>query len=1077
MFVVKSGGEKVKGRFNLLMLQQSEYYFQDAVCILHTLPEGSSSVAFFKRKKTKGRLHVSSQSLFFDSEETRTPVQRFPLKDIISIRRRQTGMKSPAPEYYFVCRCKVVVDVRLRQSYVVHNLCITAPESEFCFTLPYCGLEEILKLLLKLHKIQKSNINTQYSAITKIIESRENAVVFDTSRYVDLRESPQLSKAQRCSQISPLVEIPGCLMITDQRLYFQAFNNVNSLPVYQYNISNIKRIYKRRQVMRGVGLELYFPSKTRKNSNSKNKFLSSLFQDSVYLSFPTPFERDQIFDLIINQPTYTPDQKYSLAHVTKFWQQGHICNFDYLLFINEEAGRSFKDLTQYPVFPWVIADYSNDSLDLTDEKTFRDLSKPIGALNPKRLSEFKKRMIETPYEVHKGYPFLYGTHFSTPGYVLYFLVRKAPEYMLRLQNGKFDHPDRMFVSMGGAWHSVNNAVTDLKELIPEFYNTQGIGSSTPGDFLTNDAGLDLGVRANGKEVDDVELPPWADTPQDCIEQSRAALESEYVSQHLHHWIDLIFGFKQKGKAATKADNLFYYLTYEGAVDVDSLKEEIKDSIIQQINEFGQMPRIIFTKPHVKRGSGSSIKNTIDLDPHDGYSSMYEEKKVVKKVQDHESYGGFTLSNENDENGEFILPSDTDHHGIKKLFRFIGKKDGRNYDKYHKELSSKFVNNLGNLKEAFLDETLSTKLLSGLPSELKSSLEEALELHFVREVRDIEVKELNFDLPLGSEPLVVSQDPKKSFKDGTSSVSNTNKWAQNFQTLDCTHRISIHRHDLTAVALSSDESSLYSASKDSCLKIYSLPEKRQRRSTSVCDLALSSCCLTQNEESVLAGSWDNNIYMYSVGYGRVMCELNAHDDAVSCLKLADTTVVSGSWDATIKVWEFQESDISKYPLIEFDEHEVKVHALDLSKDGNLAVSGAEDGCLMLWDLRTNEAIRTIEAFNDAVTDVIFTPSTNDVICCSVDGFLKRFQTSSGKEISSLNCGETLSCVMSDGHSIVTGGEKGVIRIWNLKKNSMIHKLETKCGAISCMDISASGGTFVCGFSRRKDNLRVWQTIYL
>ena len=29
--------------------------------------------------------------------------------------------------------------------------------------------------------------------------------------------------------------------------------------------------------------------------------------------------------------------------------------------------------------------------------------------------------------------FLYGTHYSTPGYVLFYLVRAAPEYMLCLQ--------------------------------------------------------------------------------------------------------------------------------------------------------------------------------------------------------------------------------------------------------------------------------------------------------------------------------------------------------------------------------------------------------------------------------------------------------------------------------------------------------------------------------------------------------------------------------------------------------------------------------------------------------------------
>ena len=47
--------------------------------------------------------------------------------------------------------------------------------------------------------------------------------------------------------------------------------------------------------------------------------------------------------------------------------------------------------------------------------------------------------------------FLYGSHYSTPGFVLYFLVRKIPEFMLCLQNGRFDHADRMFNSIPQTW--------------------------------------------------------------------------------------------------------------------------------------------------------------------------------------------------------------------------------------------------------------------------------------------------------------------------------------------------------------------------------------------------------------------------------------------------------------------------------------------------------------------------------------------------------------------------------------------------------------------------------------------------
>ncbi|CAH6791686.1 unknown_gene_16059 [Phodopus roborovskii] len=135
---------------------------------------------------------------------------------------------------------------------------------------------------------------------------------------------------------------------------------------------------------------------------------------------------------------------------------------------------------------------------------------------------------------------------------------------------------------------------DVKELIPEFFYFP--------EFLENQNEFNLGHLQVSKElVNDVILPRWAKSPEDFIYKHRKALESEYVSAHLHEWIDLIFGYKQRGPAAVEALNVFYYCSYEGAVDLDALTDEKERKALEgMINNFGQTPCQLLKEPHPPR---------------------------------------------------------------------------------------------------------------------------------------------------------------------------------------------------------------------------------------------------------------------------------------------------------------------------------------------------------------------------------------------------------------------------------------------------------------------------------------------
>ncbi|KAE8672128.1 Beige-related and WD-40 repeat-containing protein isoform 2 [Hibiscus syriacus] len=255
--------------------------------------------------------------------------------------------------------------------------------------------------------------------------------------------------------------------------------------------------------------------------------------------------------------------------------------------LNTLAGRSYNDITQYPVFPWILSDYSSKSLDLANPSVYRDLSKPVGALNPDRLKKFQERYANSNDPLIPK--FHYDSHYSSAGSVLYYLFRIEPftTVSVQLQGGNFNQAGRVFSDVASTW---NGVLTDMSSEL--FYLPE---------MLTNENSIDFGTTRSEEKLDSVKLPLWAQNPVDFIHKHRIALESEHVSAHLNEWIDLIFGYKQRGREAILANNIFFPITYEGTVDIDKISDPVKQRAMQdKITYFGQTPSQLLTVPHMKK---------------------------------------------------------------------------------------------------------------------------------------------------------------------------------------------------------------------------------------------------------------------------------------------------------------------------------------------------------------------------------------------------------------------------------------------------------------------------------------------
>ncbi|KAL5727846.1 BEACH domain-containing protein C2 [Ranunculus cassubicifolius] len=426
--------------------------------------------------------------------------------------------------------------------------------------------------------------------------------------YVPSENNERIILEMSSSMVRPLRITRGTFQITTKRINFIVNEQTDDSAMEDgsdpssknkvqerdrsWLMSSIYQMFSRRYLLRRSALELFMVDR----SNFFFDFGSIEGRKNAYKAIvqARPPHLNNIY-----LATQRPDQLLKRTQLMERWARWEISNFDYLMQLNTLAGRSYNDITQYPVFPWILADYTSKNLDLQNPSSYRDLSKPVGALNAKRLEKFQERYASFDDPVIPK--FHYGSHYSSAGTVLYYLIRVEPftTLSIQLQGGKFDHADRMFSDISATWNSVLEEMSDVKELVPELFYLP--------EALTNLNSIDFGTTQLGGKLDSVKLPPWADNPVDFIHKHRKALESEHVSAHLHEWIDLIYGYKQRGKEAISSNNVFFYITYEGTVDIDKITDPVQQRSTQdQIAYFGQTPSQLLTVPHLKRRPLSEV---------------------------------------------------------------------------------------------------------------------------------------------------------------------------------------------------------------------------------------------------------------------------------------------------------------------------------------------------------------------------------------------------------------------------------------------------------------------------------------
>uniref|UniRef100_A0A3P9DEZ6 Neurobeachin n=1 Tax=Maylandia zebra TaxID=106582 RepID=A0A3P9DEZ6_9CICH len=815
---------------------------------------------------------------------------------------------------------------------------------------------------LKKKNFRSQSVVTQNPEAELMLEGDDDAVSLLQEKEIDNLAGPVVLSTP-AQLVAPVVVARGTLSITTTEIYFEvdeedtAFKKMDP-KVLAYSeglhgkwmFSEIRAVFSRRYLLQNTGLEVFMANRTSVMFNfpdqaTVKRVVYSLPRVGVGTSYGLPQAR--------RISLATPRQLFKSSNMTQRWQRREISNFEYLMFLNTIAGRTYNDLNQYPVFPWVLTNYDSEELDLTLPGNFRDLSKPIGALNPKRAAFYAERY-ET-WDDDSAPPHHYTTLYSTAHSTLMWMLRIEPftTFFLSANDGKFDHPERAFSGIGRSWRNCQRDTADVKELIPEFYYLP--------EMFVNSNEYELGMREDAVPVSDVELPVWAKKPEDFVRINRMALESEFVSCQLHQWIDLIFGYKQRGPEAVRALNVFNFLSYEGAVNLDNLDAVQRELIEAQIQLSGQVPSQLLIEPHPPRSSAMHLC-FLPQSPLMFKDQMQQDVIMVLK---------------------FPSNSPVTHVAANTL--------------PHLSIPAAVTVTCSRLFA--VNRWHNTVGLRGAPG---YSLEQA------------------HHLPIEMDPLIANN-------------SGVNK-RQITDLVDQSIQINTHCFVVTA----------------------------------------------DNRYILVCGFWDKSFRVYSTETGKLTQIVFGHWDVVTCLARSesyiggDCYIVSGSRDATLLLWYWSgrhhiigdNPNNSDYPAPRavLTGHDHEVVCVSVCAELGLVISGAKEGPCLVHTI-TGDLLRALEGPELCQQPrLISVSSEGHCIIYYERGRFCNFSIN-GKLLAQMEVNDSTRAILlsSDGQNLVTGGDNGVVEVWQACDFKQLYIYPGCDAGIRAMDLSHDQRTLITGMA--------------
>jgi len=169
-------------------------------------------------------------------------------------------------------------------------------------------------------------------------------------------------------------------------------------------------------------------------------------------------------------------------------------------------------------------------------------------------------------------------------------------------------------------------------------------------------------------------------------------------------------------------------------------------------------------------------------------------------------------------------------------------------------------------------------------------------------------------------------------------------------------------------------------------------------------------------------------------------LEGHTHSVRAISAHGDTLVSGSYDSSVRVWRISTGE----SLHVMEGHTQKVYSVVLDHKRNRCISGSMDSLVKIWDLNTGTCLHTLMGHTLLVG--LLDLRDDRLVSAAADSTLRIWDPENGKCKSQLTAHTgAITCFQHDGRKVISGSEK-TVKMWDINTGECIQDLLTDLGGV-------------------------------